>query len=115
MLCAHAIAQCLLFLSRIALPFPIGQHPVFLKKAKELEEMRDQKNWAAQKWREYQQENIRHSYEAELKQADDEFKVRCLSHTYNRSFSTQCIKPHHGTTRSVFFNSHTLVLTQKDG
>jgi len=45
-----------------------------LKKCKELEEIKEQKNWSAERWREYQLENIQKIFEAEQKQAEDEYR-----------------------------------------
>jgi hypothetical protein len=44
-----------------------------LRKSEELEELKIQKVWAAQKGKEYQLKNIDNVYEAERKQAVDEF------------------------------------------
>ena len=46
-----------------------------MKKSKELEEAKEHKMWAAQKWKEYQLQNIESTFLAEQKQAEEEFKV----------------------------------------
>lgn len=51
-----------------------GIHQGFIKKCKELEAEKEHKVWAAQKWREYQLKNIENVFEAEKRQAEDEFK-----------------------------------------
>jgi len=50
-----------------------GTHQVFIKKSKELEEIRDHKIWAAEKWKEFQLQNIENIFQAEKSQAEDEF------------------------------------------
>jgi len=52
-----------------------GTHQGFIKKCKELEESREHKIWAAEKWREYQLENIENIFQAEKKQCEDEYKT----------------------------------------
>jgi len=52
-----------------------GTHQGFLKKCKELDEIREHKTWAAEKWREYQLQNIENIFLAEKKQAEDEYKA----------------------------------------
>jgi len=50
-----------------------GSHVVYLKKMKEIEEMKVHKIWSAEKWREYQIQNIQNAYDSEKRQAEDEF------------------------------------------
>jgi len=52
-----------------------GSNPGFLKKSRELDFLRDQKIRAAEKWKEYEIQNINCLYHAEKKQAEDEFKA----------------------------------------
>jgi len=47
----------------------------FLKKCKELDDIKEHKTWAAEKWREYQLQNIENIFLAEKKQAEDEYKA----------------------------------------
>ncbi|KAL6046761.1 Suppressor of defective silencing 3-like [Balamuthia mandrillaris] len=55
-----------------------GTHSLFLEKVKVLEQEKEEKTWLAEKWKEYQLENIKHVYEAQKKQADDEFEEEKL-------------------------------------
>jgi len=52
-----------------------GTHQGFLKKCKELDELRQHKLWAAERWKEYQFQNLEHMFEAEKMQAEDEFEA----------------------------------------
>ena len=49
-------------------------HDLYLKHCKELEELKQHKLWAAQKWYQYQLENIENVLQAEKKQAEEEHK-----------------------------------------
>jgi len=51
-----------------------GKHERYIEKAKELEEKKNEKLWAAQQWREYQLQNINQVFESEKRQAEDDFK-----------------------------------------
>ncbi|PRP82638.1 suppressor of defective silencing 3-like [Planoprotostelium fungivorum] len=50
-----------------------GTHQGFLKKCQELEEQQRQRLWAAERWRDYQIENINSIFAAEKQQGEDEY------------------------------------------
>jgi len=52
-----------------------GTHQGFIKKCNELDAIKTHKDTAAEKWKEYQTQNITHIYSAELKQSEDENKA----------------------------------------
>eukprot|EP01114_Cavostelium_apophysatum_P023047 TRINITY_DN8560_c0_g3_i1.p1 TRINITY_DN8560_c0_g3~~TRINITY_DN8560_c0_g3_i1.p1 ORF type:complete len:404 (+),score=100.29 TRINITY_DN8560_c0_g3_i1:231-1442(+) len=52
-----------------------GTHHLLQKRSKDLEEARLQKTWAAEKWKEYQIQNIEALFEAEKRQAEEDYKV----------------------------------------
>jgi len=52
-----------------------GTHPGFCEKCKELEQVRDDKIYAAEQWRSYQLQNINNAFDAEKRQADEEYKA----------------------------------------
>jgi hypothetical protein len=41
-----------------------------------LAELKDRKLWAAEKWREYQLENVEKIFSSEKRQAEEEYKVK---------------------------------------
>jgi len=51
-----------------------GSHDKLLQKLRELEYKRDEKLWAARQWREYQLQAIETAFNAEKKQAEDEYE-----------------------------------------
>ena len=48
---------------------------MFLKKTSEIKELKEQKLWAAEKWKELQMVNLGHLFESEVIQAEEEFKI----------------------------------------
>ncbi len=66
----NLLINCLLLFSS-----NLGTSQNFLKKCKDLEEIKEHKIWAAEKWREYQLQNIENIFQSEQKQAEDEYKV----------------------------------------
>lgn len=53
----------------------MGTHEGFLKKCSDLEDIKQQKLWAAEKFREYQLKNLESIFESEIQQAEEEYKV----------------------------------------
>jgi hypothetical protein len=43
-----------------------------------LEELKKQKEWAAEKWKEYQIQNVEGIFDTEKRQAEEEYKVRAM-------------------------------------
>jgi len=52
-----------------------GTHPTFCEKCKELEQTRDDKVSAAEQWRLYQLQNVTNVFDAERRQAEEEYKA----------------------------------------
>jgi Sin3 histone deacetylase corepressor complex component SDS3 len=51
-----------------------GTHPQFCEKCRELEEVKTDRILAAEQWKQYQLQNINNMFEAERKQAEEEYK-----------------------------------------
>lgn len=50
-------------------------HPGFCDRCRELEQSRDDKVFAAEQWKHYQLQNINNVFDAERRQAEEEYKV----------------------------------------
>lgn len=50
-------------------------HPTFREKCRELEEIKSEKIWNAEQWKQYQLQNINNVFEAEKKQAEEEYNI----------------------------------------
>jgi hypothetical protein len=52
-----------------------GSNPQLLRHYKELEELRQHKQWAAHRWYQYQHENLDNMLKSELQQAEEEYRA----------------------------------------
>ena len=59
-------------------------------KLKTLEEQRHQKLWMAQRWREYAQRNLEHTYASQVQQAQDEYEFERQELLERLSGSQRC-------------------------
>lgn len=57
---------------------------------KTLEEQRHQKLWMAQRWREYAQRNLEHTYASQVQQAQDEYEFERQELLERLSGSQRC-------------------------